>query len=263
MKTTILALLLLGLAAAASAAVQGKDVTYGADDVPLQGYLAWDNDNQGKRPGVLVVHEWWGHNEHARERAEAVAELGYVGFALDMYGKGKVAEHPDTAGKFANAVKQNWELEKERFMAALELLRNDPRVDPEKVAAIGYCFGGGVVLDMARAGINLDAVASFHGSLGTNIPAEKGKVRARVIVFNGGADPLVKPEQIGAFTREMATAGVDFRFYNFAGVKHSFTNPKANDFAEKFNLPLAYDARVAAESWQEMQEFFTETFDRD
>ncbi len=180
MKGFILTLLMLGLASGASAAVQGKELTYRAGEVPLQGYVAWDTETEGKkRPGVLVVHEWWGHNDYARKKAREVAELGYVAFALDMYGEGKVADHPDEAGQFASALRQNREKAKERFLAALAELKAHPDVDSTQIAAIGYCFGGGVVLDMVRAGVDLDVAASFHGSLATENPAQKEAVKAR------------------------------------------------------------------------------------
>ena len=151
--------------AAAKPMVEGKDVQYSADGVVLKGYLAYDKNVKGKRPGVLVVHEWWGLNDYARKRANMLAEMGYVALAVDMYGDGKQAMHPDDAGKFSSELMKNFDVAKARFMAALEFLKAQPAVDPDRIAAIGYCFGGGVVLNMARQGVDLKGVASFHGGL--------------------------------------------------------------------------------------------------
>lgn len=253
--------LLLLLSMAVNAAVSGKEVSYQAGDVRLKGYLATDTAIQGKRPGILVVHEWWGHNAYARKRADMLAALGYTALAVDMYGDGKTADHPDDAGKFAGAVGRDPALMKARFMAALEYLKRQPDVDAARTAAIGYCFGGGVVLEMARQGVDIDGVVSFHGSLGNTTP-EKGAVRARVLVLNGAADPFVTAEQIAAFRAEMDAAGANYTFVNYPGVKHSFTNPEADRFAERFDMPLAYDADADAASWQAMQELFGEIFNR-
>jgi dienelactone hydrolase len=188
--------LMVAGATTAAAAVQGEEVIYRGGDAELRGYLASDDSIQGKRPGILVVHEWWGHDEHARQRARMLAELGYTALAVDMYGEGKQASHPEDAGKFAGELRKNLPLAKERFTAALNLLREHPTVDSSRIAAIGYCFGGGVVLEMARAGIDLDGVVSFHGSLNTDNPARPGTVQARVLVLNGADDPFVAAEQI-------------------------------------------------------------------
>ena len=246
--------------AASAPEIQGEEVTYEADGVTLKGYMAWDAATAAKRPGVLVVHEWWGHNEYARERARKLAALGYTALAVDMYGDGKQAEHPADAQKFMQAVMADMQVATARFLAARELLGNHVTTD-ERMAAIGYCFGGGVVLHMARFGLDLDAVASFHGSLATGAPAEAGKVKAKIFVANGEADPMVTPDQIQAFKDEMNAAGVDFRFVNYPGAKHAFTNPGATAKGEKFNLPLAYDANADAASWQAMQSFFAEVFE--
>lgn len=245
---------------AAHAAVTGYEVHYGAGNTLLKGYIAYDSGIAARRPGVLVVHEWWGLNDYARERARMLAKLGYTALAVDMYGDGKTADHPSEAGAFAGAVRQNLPLAKERFEAALAVLRQHPTVNPDQMAAIGYCFGGGVVLAMARAGVDIDGVASFHGSLATDKPAQPGTVKARVIVFNGADDPMVKAEEIAAFKAEMGAAGVNYSFINYPGVTHSFTNPDADAFGKKFNLPLAYDAQADADSWQKLQEFFAELF---
>jgi dienelactone hydrolase len=262
LKTVLCALAaaLLPLVAPAAAAVQGKTVEYAAGGVTLKGYLAWDDALTGKRPGVLVVHEWWGHNDYARTRARMLAGLGYTALAVDMYGEGKQAPHPDDAGKFSSAVMKNMDVMKGRFSAALEFLRAQPAVDPARIAAIGYCFGGAVVLNMARQGVDLKGVASFHGSLATAKPAEPGAVKARVLVLHGGADTFITPEQVGAFTAEMARAGADFRFISYAGAKHSFTNPEADGSAKKFGLNLAYDAGADRQSWDELQRFFRMIF---
>ncbi|UCE88365.1 MAG: dienelactone hydrolase family protein [Pseudomonadota bacterium] len=244
----------------AQAAVQGKEVEYRANGTVMKGYLAWDDAAKGKRPGVLVVHEWWGHNDYARERARMLAELGYTALAVDMYGDGKQAAHPDDAGKFAGEVRKNMPVAKKRFVAAMDLLKQQTTTDKAHVAAIGYCFGGGIVLEMARAGVDLDGVASFHGSLGTANPAQRGKVKAKVLVMNGAADPFVKPEQITAFKAEMKNAGVNYRFIDYPGVKHAFTNPDADKLGKQFNLPLAYDAAADKASWDEMQKFFKQIF---
>ena len=242
------------------AGIVTEEVDYESNGTTLKGFLAYDGDIQGKRPGVLIVHEWWGHNDYARKRAKMIAELGYTALAVDMYGDGKQANHPDDAGKFAMEVFNNMDLSKAKFEAAMEVLKMQPTTDPERIAAIGYCFGGGVVLQMARFGLDLDAVISFHGALQTAKPAEAGKVIAKLLVCNGEADPLTTPEQIDAFKKEMSEAGVDYKFINYPGAMHSFTNPIADSVGKKFNMPLAYNREADEKSWAEMKALLNEVF---
>lgn len=241
----------IGLAAQVSwAALVEREVSYQAGDTTMKGFLVYDDAQQGPRPGVLVVHEWWGHNDYARKRARMLAEAGYVALAADMYGDGKVADHPDNAGAFASEVMKNMPAGEARFRAAREVLASQPQTDAAKIAAIGYCFGGAVVLHMARIGEDLDAVASFHGSLGTETPAHAGAVKARVFVFTGGSDPMVPEESVRAFEQEMQAAGAFFRVITYPGAKHSFTVPEADANAETFGLPLGYDAEADRLSWE-------------
>jgi dienelactone hydrolase len=249
-------ILLVMFSVSAQAAAKGEEVSYTANGVTMKGYLAYDDKAAGKRPGVLVVHEWWGHNEYARKRARMLAELGYTALAVDMYGNGKQASHPDSAGKFAMAVMQNMEAGKARFMAALDLLKKHKTVDAGRIAAIGYCFGGAVVLHAARWGMDLKGVVSFHGSYGTQTPAQAGKAKAAVLACHGAADQFTTEEQIAQFKKEMENAKVDFQFISYEGAKHSFTNPEADTFAEKFNLPLGYNEAADQKSWTDMQKFF-------
>jgi len=244
----------------AHAEIIGKSVEYTAKGVTLKGYLAYDDSIKTVRPGVLVVHEWWGHNEYARTRANMLAKLGYTALAVDMYGDGKTANHPKEAGKFASEVAGNLDVATDRFMAAMTFLKTQTTVDPSKIAAIGYCFGGGVVLEMARAGIDLKGVASFHGSLATKQPAAVGKIKAKVLVLHGEADALIPLEQVAIFKQEMQNAKADLTFVGYPGVKHGFTNPAANEFATKFDLPLAYDEKADKESWHRLQVFLTQIF---
>ena len=240
--------------------VQSEEVAYSSGDTTLRGYLAWDSNQQGERPGVLVVHEWWGHDDHARTRARQLAELGYTALAVDMYGDGKQADHPDDAGAFSSAVMQDLAAAQARFEAAHALLDAHPTTDASRTGAIGYCFGGGVVLHMARVGADLQAVASFHGSLGSMHTPEPGSVKAKILVAHGAADPFVPEEQVGAFKKEMDAAGADYRFEAYEGALHSFTNPGADAKGEEFGLPLKYDAEADRQSWQAMQELFAEAF---
>ena len=254
-------LLLLLVSLATQAGVVGREVSYQAGDTTLKGYLAYDDTIQGMRPGILVVHEWWGQNAYERQRAEMLAKLGYTALALDMYGEGKTAEHPDEAGKFAGAVRQNLPLMKARFLAAREFLNNQPTVNPEKIAAIGYCFGGSVVLEMAIEGVDLDAVASFHGSLGGLSTPQAGAVKAKILVANGADDPFVTAQQIAAFKAMMNAAGADYTFINYPGARHSFTNPGADQLGEHFNMPLAYNASADSASWLALQQLLRKVFD--
>ncbi|HEC85640.1 MAG: dienelactone hydrolase family protein [Candidatus Parabeggiatoa sp. nov. 2] len=242
------------------AEIIGKQVDYTADGVTLKGYLAYDNSLQAKRPGVLVVHEWWGHNPYARKRANMLAKLGYTALAVDMYGDGKNTQHPKQAAKFMKKVLKNMAVGKARFMAALDFIKQQHTVERDKVAAIGYCFGGGVVLAMARDGIDLDGVASFHGSLATKTPAQPDKVKAKVLVLHGNADPLTPPKIVKAFKTEMQKAGVDLEFVGYPGVTHSFTNPDADTIGKKYGLPLAYDEAADKDSWAKLQDFFKRIF---
>jgi dienelactone hydrolase len=250
---------MLGVAAA-EPKLQRKTVEYSAQGVVMKGYLTYDENIQGKRPGVLVVHEWWGQNEYARKRAVMLAELGYTALAVDMYGGGKRAMHPDDAAKFSSELMKNFEVAKARFMAAMDFLKQQPTVDPTRIAAIGYCFGGGVVLNMAIQGVDLKGVASFHGSLTVVKPAQRGRIKAKVLVLHGADDKFATPEQVKAFQQEMKRAGADFQFISYPGAMHSFTNPKADALGKRFNLPIAYNAAADRESWDKLKEFLKTIF---
>jgi len=232
-----------------------KEVNYSDGETKMKGYIAYDDSVKGKRPGVIVVHEWWGHNDYAKKRARMLAGLGYSAIALDMYGNGKTASHPKDAGMFSGEVKKNMTVAEKRFMAAYHVLQKQDNVAKDKIAAIGYCFGGGIVLEMARRGVDLDGVVSFHGSLGTKEKAQQGKIKAKVLVLNGQADPFVKAESIEVFKKEMEEAKVDYKFINYPNAKHAFTNPGADKFGTTFKIPLAYNANADKKSWQEMKRF--------
>ncbi len=255
----LLSLFLL-LPIAAQAAVVGKTVEYVADGVKMKGYMAYDDAIKGKRPGVLVVHEWWGLNDYAKKRANMLAEAGYMALAMDMYGDGKTVDHPKDAGELSGSVIKNPALSRARFDAARKFLDVQPLVKRGQIAALGYCFGGAVVLNMARAGEPLKGVASFHGMLMTDTPAKPGAVKAKVRVFTGEADPMVPPAHIEAFKNEMTNAKADWQLVSYPGVKHSFTNPGADAFGEKFGLPLKYDAHADQSSWAHTLDFLKSVF---
>jgi dienelactone hydrolase len=256
----IIAGMLMIAAAVAAQKIEGRSVEYTVGGITMKGYLAYDEKVQGKRPGVLVVHEWWGQDTYVRKRALMLAQLGYTALALDMYGEGRTAQHPDDAGKFASEVMKNFPVAKERFLAALEFLKKQPSVDPDRIAAIGYCFGGGVVLNMARQGVDLKGVASFHGSLAVVKPDQPTLTKAAVRVYNGADDKFSTPEQIEALKKEMDDQKVNFKFVNYPGAVHSFTNPEATEIGRKFKMPVAYNAKADKESWADMQQFLKEVF---
>jgi dienelactone hydrolase len=245
------------LAGPVLAALHTEEVPYRQGDTQLKGHLAYDDRDEGPRPGVLVVHEWWGLNDYAKGRADMLAEEGYVALAVDMYGEGKVTEHPQEAGQWAAEVSRNAELGRQRFLAAYELLRADPHVDGERIAAIGYCFGGTAVLELARSGADLAGVVSFHGGLDTPTPQDAKNIKCKVLALTGGDDPHVPPAQVQAFEDEMRQGGVDWQVVAYGGAVHSFTNPEAGDDPSK---GVAYNARADKRSWAAMRQFFDEIF---
>jgi dienelactone hydrolase len=254
----LLAVLLCGCAMsnATGPDIRTEVVTYSAGGANCTGYIAWDARKSGKRPGVLVVHEWWGHNEYVRRRARMLAELGYTAMALDMYGDGKQASHPKDAEKFMNEVLGSMDIAMQRFEGAEKVLRAHATCDRGHVAAIGYCFGGALVLNMARLGKGLDAVVSFHGNLATKTPVQRGDVKGKVLVCHGGADEFIPKAQVDAFEREMRAAGVDYRVITFPGAKHGFTSLEADQNGKQFGLPLAYDRAADEQSWAAMRDLF-------
>jgi dienelactone hydrolase len=259
MKRILFAGLLLASLPAAAAVVD-KPVQYMADGLTMKGYIAYDNAIRGKRPGVLIIHEWWGLNDYARKRADMLAREGYVAMAVDMYGNGKTADHPKDASAFAMAVGKDPAGALARFKAAMKVLDGQRFVDKTQTAAIGYCFGGGQVLNMARDGLPLKGVVSFHGSLGTDNPAKPGQIKARVRVFTGGADPMAPPDVVKAFEKEMQEAKVDYKLVSYPGAMHAFTNPDADKLGKQFDLPLKYDAEADHDSWTQTLAFFKEIF---
>lgn len=256
MKHLILAALCaVASAVPASALIRTRAVEYKDGDVVLQGWAAWEDGFKDTRPGILVVHEWWGHGPYARKRAEQLAKLGYTAFALDMYGKGVLAKNHEEAGKLAGAFFGDREAMRKRALAGLEQLKKLPFIDANKLGAIGYCFGGTTVLELARAGTNLKGVASFHGNLTTPVPAAD-KPKASILVLHGADDASVNPGVPG-FIEEMRKSKADWQLVQYGGAVHSFTVPEAGTDTAK---GMAYNKEADRRSWSAMREFFEEAF---
>ena len=258
LSAALTAALLLSIGSAARAAIKTEAVTYKEGQAEAHSFIVYEDSVSGKRPGVLVVPEWWGLNDYPRMRAKMLAQLGYVAMAVDIYGEGKVTADPKQAGAWADALEAGDRAElRTRIAAALARLKSDPRVDPSKTAAIGYCFGGSTVLELARSGAEVNGVVSFHGHYDTADPAKPGEVKARILACHGADDPFTSAAQIQAFEDEMRKARADWQFNVYGGAKHSFTNP---DAAKYHVAALAYNKEADHRSWQAMKDFFREIF---
>ncbi len=255
---TLLALL---FALPARAAVREVPVTYQDGEATMKGFVVYDDAKKGKHPGIILVHEWWGITKHMHNEARRFAREGYTVLIADMYGDAKTADNPKDAGALSGSVIKNPDVMKSRFDAARETLAKQPSVDPSRIGAAGYCFGGAVVINMARAGADLDAVAGFHASLGLNTPAPApGTVKAKVLVLNGADDPFVKPEQYATLKKDFDAANADYRVVQYPGAVHAFTNPEATKLGKKFNLPLRYDPKANKEAKAEADKLFASVF---
>jgi dienelactone hydrolase len=242
------------------AKVVTETVSYEQGGAELQGYLAYDDSIKGRRPGVLVVHEWWGLNDYARKRVEQLAGMGYVAFGLDMYGKGRVTKHPDQAGEWMKEVNSNVEDWRQRALAGLEVLRKDSRTDRERIAAIGYCFGGATVQQLAYGQAPVKGVVSFHGALVSPPQGVSSKaVEAKILICHGAADPFLKEGTVESYMAAMEQSGLDWQLIIYGGAKHSFTNPNAD--AKKLEA-LAYSPSADERSWGHLKLFFDELFER-
>ncbi|MCG6941277.1 MAG: dienelactone hydrolase family protein [Thiohalocapsa sp.] len=257
MRIILASLILLAASNAAFAEVQSKAVQYMDEDVPLTGYLYWDDSIEGKRPGVLVIHEWWGLNDYAKQRASMLAELGYVAFAADMYGNGHVTDKPGQAQDWMQEVTADVELWRHRAELGLDQLKASEYVEPDKTAAIGYCFGGGTVLQMAYGDADVLGVVSFHGSLPAAPEESKGKIGPEILVLHGATDSFVTSDIVTNFQNKLEAAGANWEMDIYGGARHSFTNPNAGEYGIE---NLKYDAQADARSWQRMQDFFDELF---
>jgi dienelactone hydrolase len=254
---------LLALSGLGQAAIKTQEIPYQSPDgSKLIGYYAYDDSIQGARPGIVVVHEWWGLNDYAKRRARDLAALGYSALAIDMYGEGKNTEHPKDAMAFMQVATKDSAAASARFNAGLELLKKQPQTNPNKLAAIGYCFGGKVVLDAARQGVPLAGVVSFHGALVTTTPATPGSVKAKVLVEHGARDSMVTADNVSAFKAEMDTAGADYEFVSLEGAKHGFSNPDADRLShgEHGGPDIGYNKAADERSWADMQAFFKKIF---
>ena len=254
----LLWLTLVGLLAPrAFGAIQTRDVEYKDGDVVLQGFLAYDDSAAGRRPGVVIFHEWKGPSSYERGRAEQLAGLGYVAFVADVYGKGVRPTSAAEAGAEATKYKSNRPLMRERAKLALAEIRKQEMVDPDRVASIGYCFGGTAALELARSGADVKGVVSFHGGLDSPTPADGKNIKAKVLVLHGADDPTSPPEMIAAFQDEMRKGGVDWQFVLYSGARHAFSNPAAGNSPTG---PVAYNEKADKRSWEAMKTFFAEIF---
>ena len=267
MKQVLVAVAILALTACAAGmgakppAIKEEPVTYRDGSSTLKGFIVYDESRQDQRPGILIVHERWGITPHARREARKFAEQGYTALVLDMYGDGVTTYDFKESGKHAASVIKNPPVMESRFNAARAELARHRTVDASRIGAVGYCFGGTVALNMARAGADLVAVATFHATLTMNTPAPK-QVKPRILVMNGAADTIVKPDQIEALKRDMEAANADYRFINYPGALHSFTNPDADEIARKLKIPVAYNAEVDKAAKAEAARFFAEAFQK-
>jgi dienelactone hydrolase len=240
--------------------IKGEEVTYtSAEGIPLKGYVAYDSKKTGKRPAVVVIHEWWGSNAYVRKRADMLAKLGYIAIALDMYGKGKQAADPKEAGELAGQFYSNPDLVKARIQAAIIKLKEYPETDATNMACIGYCFGGSMSLYAAKLGMDFKGVVSFHGGL-AGVPAEPGATKAKILVCHGGVDKFVSPEEIKNFRHNLDSVHADYKFISYPGAVHAFSNPEATALGKKFKIPIEYNAAADKKSWADMQAFFKTIF---
>ena len=234
------------------AMIKEEALSYPADAKTMNGHVAY-KDTAGKHPAVLVVHEWWGLNDYAKSRARQLAELGYVALAVDMFG-GKTAANPQQAQSLAEPFYKDPSLTKTYLEAAMARLKTLPQVDTNRIAAIGYCYGGYTVLNAAKLGADLDGVVVFHGNLSGATP-QKGQMKGEVLVLHGGADPFVPEKEVTTFRKQMDSVGAKYDFRVMPGATHAFTNPGATEMGKKFNLPIAYNEQADKQSWEAMKEF--------
>ena len=257
MRYIFLLTLSITLGALAQTNIETREINYTDGEVVLQGFLAYNTVVSGKRPGILIVHEWWGQNNYAQMRATQLAEMGYIAFALDMYGKGILAENAQKASELAGTFYQDRNLMRNRAHAGLKVLKSQTFTDTTRLAAIGFCFGGTVVLELARSGAELDGFVSFHGGLNTPQPENTRSISGAVLVLHGADDPYVKTEEVLRFQEEMRAAKADWQLIYYSGAVHAFTNPAAgNDNSSG----AAYNEVAARRSWKTMQVFFQEIF---
>ena len=235
-------------------------IEYTVGDATHQGYLAYDDEVAEARPGVIIVHEWWGLNDYIVNRAHMLAELGYVALAIDMYGGGQTADNPDDAGGLMTGVLNDMETGTTALKAGYQLLLDQPGVDPARTAAIGYCFGGAMVLHMARIGLPLSAVASFHGALGSFHTADPGSIGARILVCHGEADSMVTMDDLEGFKAEMDAAQANYEVMVLPGAKHGFSSPEATANGEKYRIDVGYQEEADQASWAKLQELFGQVF---
>lgn len=241
----------------AQAGLKTQTIAYEQDGTSLSGYLVYDDSIGGRRPGVLVVHEWWGLNDYVRRRAEKLAALGFVAFAVDMYGRGRHTQHPQQAGEWAKEISSNKTLWRKRAQAGLAVLRKQPQTDPARLAAIGYCFGGATVQQLAYSGADIKGIVSFHGSL-QEPPVDAGRMtEAKLLILHGARDSFATPGQVQSYLAAMARSGLDYQVIIYGGAKHGFTNPGAGEHGLS---ALAYNAAADRRSWAHMQLFFDEIF---
>lgn len=236
--------------------IKEENITYKIGNTDYKGFIAYNENVKGKRPVVLVVHEWWGMNEYPRMRARQLAELGYIAMAVDMYGGGKTVSTPADAQKLASPFYTNPQLSKTRLEAAMKKIKEHKLADESHVFAIGYCFGGSVVLNAAKLGSNLEGVVSFHGAL-QGAPARKDLLKAKVLVCHGGNDKSVPDKDVKAFKQQMDSIKADYKLIVYPGATHAFTNPNATETGKKFNMPIEYNAKADQESWRDMRLFFS------
>lgn len=257
MRTLVAVGLAWVIAVGAGAAVRTSAVDYRDGDVALEGLVAADDAASGPRPGVLIVHQWMGPTEHERSRARQLAEMGYIAFVADVYGKGVRPKDAAEAGVLSGRYKADRPLLRRRVGAALDALKRQPGVDAARLAAIGYCFGGTAALELARSGADLAGVVSFHGGLDSPNPADGRKIKAKLLVLRGADDPFVPASDIAAFEQELRTGGVDWQMVSYGGAVHSFTQKEAGDVPSR---GAAYNERADRRSWQAMRDFFAEIF---
>lgn len=240
-------------------ALKTENVNYKIGNLDMNSYVVYDSAVEGKRPAVLVVHEWWGLNEYVKRRARELAGLGYIAMAVDMYGNGQMGTNPELAGKLAGPFYKDPAMAKAHFDAALNKLKAFKEVDTANIGAIGYCFGGGMLLNFVRMGEPLKGIVSFHGSL-LGTPADKNLLTAKILVLHGEADSFVPQTEVAAFKKQMDSIGASYTFKSYPGATHAFTNPDATAMGQQFKMPISYNAAADTASWKEMKVFFSGLF---